>query len=85
MPPSPWGCNIMIAVDGAEWHRIEDCMNDRRDCIDTIYLFDAIVNWARIHKRHDPFITDSLTGEQSVDKAVAIAAAQLFSDLPDDF
>lgn len=75
----------MITVNGAEWRRIEDYMNDHRDCVDDLHLFEVIVYHARIYKKHDPFYYDDLTGETRVDKAVAIAAAQLYCDIPDDF
>lgn len=75
----------MITVNSAEWRRIEDYMNDHRDCIDVLHLFDVIVHHSRIYRRCDPFFYDDLTGEYSVEKSVAIAAAQLYCDIPNDF
>lgn len=75
----------MITVNGAEWRRIEDYMNEHRDCIDVLHLFEVIVHHARIYRKPDPFYYDDLTGETRVDKAEAIAAAQLYCDIPDDF
>ena len=75
----------MITVNCAEWRRIEDYMNEHRDCVDELHLFEVIVHHSRIYRKHDPFIYDDLTGETIVDKAVAIAAAQLYCDIPSYF
>lgn len=75
----------MIIVKGAEWCRIEDYMNENRDCVDTLHLFDVIVYYARIYRKSDPFIYDEMTCEYSVEKDTAIAAAQLYCDIPNDF
>lgn len=76
---------MYIPVNGAEWRRIEDYMNENGDCDDTLHLFDVIVFFARLCKASDPFVYDDLTGDYSVEKDVAIAAAQLYCDIPFDF
>ena len=76
---------MYIPVNGAEWRRIEDYMNENRDCVDTVHLFDAIVYHSRIYRNPDPFMYDDLTGDSAVEKSVAIAAAQLYCDIPSDF
>lgn len=76
---------MLISVNGAEWCEIEDYMNEHRDCIDTLHLFEVIMHHARIYRKSDPFIYDDLTCDYSVEKDVAIAAAQLYCDIPNDF
>ena len=76
---------MYIPVNGAEWRRIEDYMNEQRDCVDELHLFEVIVHYSRIYKKHDPFMYDDLTCDYSVEKDVAIAAAQLYCDIPSDF
>ena len=74
----------MITICSEEYHRIEDYMNEHRDCNDTLRLYEVIAHYARIYRKPNPFYYDDLTGETKVDKAVAIAAAQLYCDIPDD-
>ena len=76
---------MYIPVNGAEWRRIEDYMNENGDCVDTLHLFDVIVYHAKIYGKPDPFMYNDLTGDYAVEKSVAIAAAQLYCDIPSDF